>query len=263
MRSPLLRLEDLVSSDTPIRRVSDRILLLTTFFFILTVVSFDPYAVGQLFPLLIFPLSIGALSAMPAIPILRRLIFAIPFVFFIGIWNPIFDRTLVPFMGIEMARGWFSFFSIQIRLLLTVSSTLILTGIIGFTGMNRALLELKIPAAFVSQLMFLNRYMEVLVEESRSIQRAYVLRCKRITMGSFGPLMGQLLVRTYYRSERIERAMLCREYTPYFSIRAGASPAPLSPLDALFLTGWGVFFLSVRCIHIPLLSGEVFLRRFL
>ena len=50
MRSPLLRLEDLVSADTPIRRVSDRILLLTTFFFIITVVSSDPYAVGQLFP---------------------------------------------------------------------------------------------------------------------------------------------------------------------------------------------------------------------
>ena len=263
MQSPLLRLEDLVPSDTPIRRIADRILLLTTVLFIITVVSFDPYAVGQLFPLLIFPLSIGILSAIPAIPILRRLILAIPFAFFIGIWNPVFDRVAVPFMGLDIARGWFSFFSIHIRFLLTVSSTLILTGAIGFTGINRALSALKIPAAFVSQLMHLNRYMEVLVEESRSIQRAYVLRCQRITMGSFAPLMGQLLVRTYYRSERIERAMRCREYTPSFSTRTDTSSAPLSPLDALFLTGWGIFFLSVRCIHVPLLSGEFFLRRFL
>ena len=260
MQSPILRLEELVPSDIPIRRVSERFLLLTTFFFIITVVSFDRYATGQLFPLLVFPLSLGILSSVPATPILRRLLFAIPFALFIGVWNPVFDRTPVFFMGIEVARGWFSFFSIQIRLLLTVSSTLILTGIIGFTGFNRALLELKIPAPFVSQLMFLNRYIEVLVEESRSIQRAYLLRYKRITVGSFAPLMGQLLVRTYHRSERIERAMLYREYSPYSNARVCASSPPLPLWDVLFLAGWGIFFLSARYINLPLLLGDYFLR---
>lgn len=260
MQSPILRLDELVSSDIPIRRVSDRFLLLTTFFFIITVVSFDRYAMGQLFPLLLFPLSLGILSSVPAIVFLRRLIFAIPFALFIGIWNPIFDRTPIFFMGVEVARGWFSFFSIQIRLFLTISSTLILTGIIGFTGFNRALLELKIPAPFVSQLMFLNRYIEVLVEESRSIQRAYMLRCRRITVGSFAPLMGQLLVRTYHRSERIERAMLCREYSPHSHIKACTSSPLLSLLDILFLAGWGFFFLSARYINLPLLLGECFFR---
>lgn len=241
-------------------RISERTLLLTTFFFIFTVVSFERYATEQLLPLLLFPLSLGIFLSVPVAPLLKRLSLALPFVLLIALGNPFFDRAPLPFLEWKIARGWFSFVSIQLRFLLTVSSTLVLVCAIGVAGVTRALAELKIPPAFIWQLTLLNRYVALLAAESASVRRAHALRGRRITLGNFPQLAAQLLARCYQRSERIGWAMLCREYSPRLNVQVCAPARPLRLPDILFLAGWGAFFLSTRCFNLPLHLGACFLR---
>ena len=95
------------------------------------------------------------------------------FVFFIGIFNPILDReVLITPLGIPITGGWISFFSIILKFVLTVSTALLLIALTSFPGICEALARLKVPRIFVVQLLFLYRYIFVLLEEALKMLRA-------------------------------------------------------------------------------------------
>ena len=84
-----------------------------------------------------------------------------------------------------------------------------------FPGICHALRRLGVPAVFVSQLLFLYRYIFVLMEEAMRIVRARDLRSfgKRGSgMKIFVRIIGTLFLRTVERAERIYSAMLSRGF---------------------------------------------------
>ena len=84
---------------------------------------------------------------------------------FIGIFNPLIDThvILTPF-GIPVTGGWMSFLSIIVKFILTVSTALLLIAVTSFPGICEALERLKLPKVFVIQLLFLYRYLFVLLD---------------------------------------------------------------------------------------------------
>lgn len=210
------RLDRLSYGETFVHHLDPRAKVLATVLFIVTVVSFPPFEVAALVPFLLFPVLLTTLGAIPARFILRKILFVSPFALFIGVFNPILDtRTIAVVAGWPLSAGWLSFLSILLKFVLTTGAALLLVATTSFPGVCHALRRLGFPALFVSQLLFLYRYLFVLMEETMRIVRARDLRSfggRGTGVGVHARLVGILFLRTVDRAERVYRAMLSRGF---------------------------------------------------
>jgi cobalt/nickel transport system permease protein len=210
-------LDTLSSKDTLIHRLDPRTKLLATLAFIVTVVSFPKYEIPGLLPFFLFPVLLFTLADIPVRFILKKVFLVSSFAFFVGIFNPFLDRqTFYIFSGITISGGWVSFLSIMLKFFLTITSALLLIATTSFPGVCHGLQKLGMPDIFVAQLLFLYRYIFVLVEEAMKVVRARDMRSfgnKGKGMKTFVSLIGTLFLRTIERAERIYLAMLSRGFT--------------------------------------------------
>jgi cobalt/nickel transport system permease protein len=210
------RLDRLSYRDTFVHHLDPRAKVIATMLFLFTVISFPKYEVVALVPLFLFPVLLMTIGEIPVLFILRKIIVVSPFAIFIGIFNPILDtRTAAVIFGVSLSAGWISFLSILLKFALTVSAALLLIATTSFPGVCHALRRLGFPALFVSQLLFLYRYLFVLMEEAMRIVRAREMRSfgmRSTGIKVFVRLIGVLFLRTVDRAERIYYAMLSRGF---------------------------------------------------
>ena len=256
-------MDTLSTQQTPIHQLDPRAKLITTLFFITIVVSFGKYEISALIPFFVYPIFLGTIGNVPPVYLLKKLLLVSPFAIMIGIFNPIIDRDiLVSLGGIGISGGWVSFASILLRFILTVGVALILIAVTGFNAVCMALDKLGTPKVFVVQLLFLHRYMFVLVDEASRMVRARSLR----SFGSagsgiktYGPLVGHLLLRTMDRAQRIYLAMCCRGFDGEIRI---IKPLRFGPMEIGFIGGWAALFIIMRFYNIPNLMGSVIMEFF-
>lgn len=200
-----------------LHRLDSRSKVLVTLAFVITVVSFPKYEVAGLIPCFLFPVLVFALADLPVWFILRKVLLVSVFAVLVGLFNPLLDtRIHLVLAGVPVSGGWLSFASIMLKCLLSMSAVLLLIATTSFPGICRALRKLGLPGLFVSQLLFLYRYLFVLLEEALRMVRARQLRTfggKGLPAKVFVQLVGALFIRTVERSERIYQAMLSRAYT--------------------------------------------------
>ena len=210
------RLDRLSYRDTCVHHLAPRAKVIATMLFLITVISFPKYEIVALAPFFLFPVLLMTLGEIPVRFIVKKVIAVSPFAIFIGIFNPFLDiRTVAVILGVPISGGWLSFLSIILKFALTVSAALLLIATTSFPGVCHALRRLGFPALFVSQLLFLYRYLFVLMEEAMRIIRAREMR----SFGSRGTgvkvfvrLIGILFLRAVDRAERIYYAMLSRGF---------------------------------------------------
>ena len=209
-------LDTLSYKNTLVHRLDPRVKILVSFLFILVVVSFPKYEISGLMPFFIYPVFLLAVGDIPVKAIAKKVLFVSPFAVFIGIFNPLLDTAvIVNPLGMPISGGWISFFSIIIKFILTVSTALLLIAVTSFPGICEGLERLKFPRLLVIQLLFLYRYLFVLLEEALRIVRAREARSfgqKGREIKTFIRLISILLLRTVERSERIYQAMLSRGF---------------------------------------------------
>lgn len=209
------RLDRLSYQDSLVHRLDPRAKVIAVMLFILTVISHSKYAVAELVPFFLFPIVLIALSDIPVLFLLKKILIVSPFAVFIGIFNPIFDAGTVVFFGVPISAGWVSFLSILVKFMLTISAALILIATTSFPGVCHGLRKIGAPALFVSQLQFLYRYLFVLMEETMRVVRARDLRsfgARGVEAKVAARIIGALFIRTVERAERIYRAMLSRGF---------------------------------------------------
>jgi cobalt/nickel transport system permease protein len=210
------RLDRLSYKETFVHHLDPRAKVIATMLFLLTVISFPKYEVVALAPFFLFPVLLMTVGEIPIRFIVKKVIAVSPFAIFIGIFNPILDtRTAAVIFGISLSAGWISFLSILLKFVLTVSTALLLIATTSFPGVCHALRRLGFPALFVSQLLFLYRYLFVLMEEAMRIVRAREMRSfgtRSTGIKVFVRLIGVLFLRTVERAERIYYAMLSRGF---------------------------------------------------
>ena len=209
-------LDQLSYKNTFVHRLDPRIKLLATLLFLFTVISFSKYEIVALLPFFLYPVLLMTIGEIPLLFIIKKVMLVSPFAIFVGIFNPLLDSGKVVLLhGLTISAGWFSFFSILIKFTLTVSTALLLIATTSFPGICHALRQLGVPSLFVSQLLFLYRYIFVLMEETIRIVRArnmrsYGQRGKSIKI--FVRIVGILFIRTVERAERVYFAMLSRGF---------------------------------------------------
>lgn len=253
-------LDILAGLDTPVHRLDPRAKVLTTLAFITAVVSSDRYAVSALLPFAIFPIALTARGNLPAGYLAKKLLLALPFVLFVAIFNPMIDRQILFRAGpFALSGGWLSFFSILLRLGLTVGAALILVATTGFNGVCAAMERLGAPRAFVVQLLFLYRYIFVLAAEGGRMARARELRTfsgRGMDSRTYASLVAHLLLRTVARARRVHLAMLSRGFRGDFTLRRSFG---FGWRETLFTAGWSALFLILRAVDLPQLVGTAIL----
>jgi len=252
------RLDLLALEDTFVHQLDGRAKVLTTLVFVIVVMSFNRYELSALLPFFIFPLFMLTAGNLPAGYLLKRIILIIPFAALVGLFNPLLDNRILIRLGtIGISGGWLSCASIVIRALFTVSAALILVSVTGFTAICKALDQMGLPRVFTTQLLFLYRYLFVLIEEAKHVTRAREIRSfgrKGLGIQNSGPILGNLLLRTWERAERIHLAMLARGFKGEFHSRRSTG---FGSRELFFLLGWSAIFITLRFWNISHFLGQL------
>ncbi len=250
-------LDTLASRDSGIHRLDPRAKVVTTLVFVCSVVSFGKYEISALLPFALFPLVLVVSGNLPCGLLLKKLLLAAPFAFFIGVFNPFLDREILLQLGpVGISGGWVSFGSIMLRFALTVFAALVLIATTSFTGVCMALERLGAPRVFALQLLFLYRYIYVLIDEALRMVRARALRSfhgRGMDMKTMGHMVGQLLLRTIDRAQRVHQAMLCRGFDGDIRL---LRPLRIGRAEILFTLGWSALFVLLRFYNLPQMLGS-------
>jgi len=253
----LSALDALARGNSAIHRLDPRAKLVTCLVYLVCIASFDKYSLSALLPYLVFPVALAGSARLPFAFLAKRVLVVAPFAVLIGIFNPFFDRQILFHLGpVAVTGGWVSFASILLRFVLTIGISLVLIATTSFPGVCLALEGIGAPRIFAVQLLLLYRYLFVLVQEALRMVRARALRSfhgRGQDMRVFGKLIGQLLLRTLERAQRIHRAMLCRGFRGEFhSLRR----LHIGRREVVFTCGWSATFLLLRFVNLTQLFGS-------
>ena len=210
------RLEAIALQDSPVHRLHPMAKLTATFVFAGAVISFPNDNLSGLVPYLLYPMLLMYFSDVPFAPLFHRLLAALPFGLLGGISNLFLMREPVfRIYGIVVTNGAVSFCSILLKTLLTVFAVLLLIATTSFVEINNQLIRLKIPKLICLQLVMTYRYITVLLLEASAMYTAYKLRSpgkKGIRFADVGSFIGELLIKSFDRAERVYAAMKCRGF---------------------------------------------------
>ncbi len=251
-------LEELAGNNTAIHRLHPMAKLITTFAYLFAVISFEKYDLSGLIPFTLYPVIMMSLSETPYRPLLARLLVALPFSFFAALSNVFLERTVAfEYAGISVSFGLISFVSVIVKTMLTVMAVLILAATTPMEKTAHELIRLKVPKIFVIQLMLTYRYIGALIEETGNMIMSYHMRSPRqkgIELGHAGTFVGQLILRSFDKAERIYYAMKCRGFDGEYG---AAASGPAASADWIFTVGMIVVFTAMRLVNISIVLGDI------
>ncbi|MGL5682164.1 MAG: cobalt ECF transporter T component CbiQ [Marinifilaceae bacterium] len=243
----LTLMERMSAKRTSLRPIDIRARIIVTIVYLVCMLSLPLIDIGDILLFLVFPILTCSWSGIPFSYVIKRSLIVLPFVLFIGIFNPIFDHRPGLVIGnITLSVGWLTFIAIVVRGILSVLVSLLLIMSSGFHTLCRGLERMRIPSIFTTQLLFVYRYIFVLIQEAIAMSRARDSRSfgkKGYSLKMWGTLTGQLMIRTFERAERIHNAMLARGFTGSFR---GAIHTQWHTRDTVYLIVWSLLFILVR-----------------
>lgn len=250
-------LEEMAEGNTIIHHLHPMVKLITTILYLVLVISFDPYNITGLMVFVFYPVILMALAEIPYKPLLKRLLVALPFSFFAGLSNIIFDQKTAMMIGsIPISYGVISFTTIIVKTVFTVMAVLILIATTSLSQISYQLLAIKVPKIIVEQIMLTYRYISVLLEQVSNMYTAYILRApdaKGIKMKDMGIFVGQLLLKSFDRAENIYYAMKCRGYDGNYLY---AKPNKTNKIDWIYLLMVGIVLLLMRFFNLSQMIGS-------
>ena len=253
-------LEELAHKDTSIHKLPPLVKLIITLVFIIMVVSFRPTEVSGLIPFTGLVMLCMIIGEIPWKPLAARSLIALPFVFFAGLSNLIISRDIIIHLGtFGITEGMISFTSLLLKTLLTVMAVLVLVSTTAMNDLIYAALSLKVPSIFIIQIMMTFRYISVLVREASLMYHAYLLRApmeKGIRLKDFGSFLGQLILRSFDRAERIYQAMQCRGFEGNLTF---SGKKKLGVKDWLVIVVSLVLMMAMRVFHISEMLGQMWI----
>lgn len=251
-------MDEFACKETALHKLHPVVKLLVAIAYIIIVISYEKYVIIGLLPLIFYPIVMITIAEIPLELIMGGLTVAIPLVLGIGIFNPLLDKEAAAIvLGIKVSAGIISLVSLLIKCILAVSATIILISTTGINKLAAALHSLHIPRVFIVQLLLTFRYISVLVDEASRAYNAYSLRApghKGISKPLWGAFLGQLLLRTFDRAQRVYQAMKLRGFRNEYY---GVVVPRISIRDLAYLAFWLVLFIISRLYNLPILLGQV------
>ncbi|MDE3245040.1 MAG: cobalt ECF transporter T component CbiQ [Acidobacteriota bacterium] len=253
----LREMDRLALKKTPLHRLDPKAKVLATACFLAVLGSFPRLEVSSLLPLAVFPVALAVFGEVPFGALLRKVMLGLPFMFVLGVFLPVLDSTPVLRLGaVEVSAGWLAFGSLMARGTLAVAAATALVAVTGFGDVCAGLDRLAAPRVFVQQLLFLYRYLSVAGEETQRGLLARDLRAhgRPMAWGEYPSFIGNLLLRSWERAERVHGALLARGFRGILPARTQAASGLAS---WAFVLGWSCFFLACRLFPFPRLLGAL------
>ena len=255
-----LRQTDSLSSGTSIfHRIHPLAKLAVTIVYIVCTVSFGKYDISGLMPMILYPVLVFQMTGIPFSAFIRKMRYVLPLVCAIGLFNPLFDRApLLRIAGFAVSGGTVSLITLVIKGILCLSASFLLIATTSFDDICRALRIIHVPSLIVSLMMLTYRYIGVLAEEAAVMNNAYHLRApgqKGIAFKAWGAFLGQLLLRSMDRAERIYGGMQLRGFDGSFSFSGLRKACVADWLYAIILSAAFILLLN---FNLSVLIGGLF-----
>lgn len=249
----------LASRNQWVNRIHPLAKLVLTVGYISAVVSFRKYDVAGTAGMLVYPLAVFLLAELSFADSLKRLRFVLPLVCFVGILNPFLDTNVILIDGIRVNAGILSMTTLILKGIFSVLASYLLIATTSVEKLCYALRMLHFPKAVVTQFMLTYRYITVLLEEVNRITQAYMLRApnqKGIHFHAWGPLAGQLLLRSVDRANEVYESMLLRGYQGEYQYMR--EKIAFGRKDLAYLLFWLAVFGVFRAWPVILVVGGLF-----
>ena len=200
------KIDELGDKHTILHRIDSSIKIIVTIIYVIRVLSMKQFIISDIICIVLYPLILFKLGKVPVKFIFKKVLFVLPIIIGLSAINLIID---------------FSYLEIYFSVLLIFKCTFALVGallLIATTGINNlafGLKKLKIPNILIMQILMLHRYIILMMEECYRVKSAYELRTlgeKSMTMKDYGQIIGQMLLKTIDRSEKVYEAMKLRGF---------------------------------------------------
>ena len=242
-------LYDLQQQNLWINQLHPLVKFLTSILFIGVVFSINKYHLEREILMAIYLVVGYSLAQLSVKEALWRVKLILPLVLAVGIFNPIFDcsQTFV-LGGLVLSAGWISMLTMMLKGIYSVLAAYLLIATTSIEEICHALRLLHVPKEMVTVILLTYRYLLILGKEADRIMTAYSLRApsqKGLNYKVWGSLVGQWMLRSFDRAERIYEAMVLRgfrgefpEYQSYHAKRVGV----------LYLAAWAAVFVIIQWI---------------
>lgn len=246
------------SKDQWVNRLHPLVKFIITISYIVAVVSFQKYDVIGLAGMVIYPIAGFVLSELSFGDSVKRLCPVLPFICFLGILNPFFDKNHVLVAGVQVNAGILSMITLILKGVFSVLASYLLIATTSLDKLCYAFRILHMPRVMVTQLMLTYRYITVLLEETDRIAQAYALRApgqKGIHFKVWGTLTGQLLLRSLDRADNVYESMLLRGYKGDYQYMR--EKLAVRPQDIVYLLFWMGIIALFRAYPVMLIIGDL------
>lgn len=204
--SNIRKIDELGDKYTMIHKIDSSIKIIVTIIYVIKVLSIKQFIISDITSIVLYPLILFKFGKVPVKFILKKVLFILPLILGLSVINLIID---------------FSYSEIYFSVLLLFKCIFTLVGallLIVTTGINNlafGLKKLKIPNILIMQILMLHRYIILMMEECYRVKSAYELRTlgeKSMTMKDYGRIIGQMLLKTIDKSEKVYEAMKLRGF---------------------------------------------------
>lgn len=252
-------IEDLANRDCFVNKIHPSIKFILTVTYISLVVSMGKYNLGGVIGMSIYPIFLLITCDISLKDSLRKLKIVLSFVFLMGIFNPFFDsKILININGISISGGIISMITLILKGILTILASYLLIATTTIEKICYAMDKIHIPKILITEVLFIYRYVTVLLKEANKITESYSLRApnqKGINYKVWGSLIGQLLLRSIDKAENIYESMCLRGYSGkfYYSYKIRYNSK-----DYNYFIIWVVIFGTMRFLPILQIVGNIF-----
>ena len=254
-------LDDLAREDRFLNRIDPFVKLFLTVLFIALTVSFGKYDLSGLIVMAVYPVFVFNISGLSFKAALRRLRIVLPFICLFGILNPIFDRQIMLYIGgVGISGGVISMLTMMIKASLAVLASYLLIAATPMEEICAALRRIRIPQVIVTEIMLIYRYITVLLTEAHRVTQAYEMRApgqKGVAFKVWGPLLGQLLLRTVDRAGVVYESMQMRGFSGEFPTEKRSRDRGK---DMAWLLVWTAVLVFFRAVPIAETLGRIFVK---
>ncbi|MBQ9061709.1 MAG: cobalt ECF transporter T component CbiQ [Eubacterium sp.] len=216
----LSAMDSLAAQHSPVHGLNAAAKLICTAVYILIVVSFSKYDFGRLLPMVLWPVLLFQISGIPVRICFYKLRIVLPLVMAVGLFNPLFDRTPLLYIGnVPVSGGVVSMITLMMKGVFCLMASFLLIATTPIDSLAAALRKLHAPSMLVTLLLLTFRYVGVMTEELAVMTDAYHLRApgqKGIHISAWGSFLGQLLLRSMDRAQELYSSMLLRGYHGHF-----------------------------------------------
>ncbi len=251
--SEIQTLESVSREDRWMNRIHPLSKLCLTVFYIVLTVSFSKYDLAGLFSMILYPAIAFMTADLSVRDAFRRLRAVLALVAVMGIANPFFDRTaILSFGAFTVTGGIVSMISLFMKAVFTVFAAYLLIATTPMDDICYALRLLFVPRILVTLLLLVYRSLTMLMKEAGRVTDAYLLRApgqKGIHFRAWGPLAGQMLLRSADFAGVLYESMLLRGFTGEFRPTFRHS---LKASDLLWPLGWASVLILLKLF--PLVS---------